>query len=173
MAAQPSPPFYVLLAHSSLSSSPAGALSNTLGHPTIQYHYTDDSPLSLLPNHPDEHVLILHHDPSSTATSTVQSISENLVVTGLRVEEAPGAALVDEGETRNDKMFIIETTGNDRPMTASYGDRKSAQAVLAQFKHRNDILRRALQYPKNNASLAIDAAGSQQATKPVSISIAT
>ena len=106
--AQPSPPFYVLLAHSSLSNTP-----NTLGHPSIQYHYTDDSPLSLLPNHSDDHVLVLHYDPNSPAAPTVQSVSKDLVVTGLRIEEAPGAAVADETGNRNSAMFIVETTAND------------------------------------------------------------
>ena len=104
--AQPSPPFYILLAHSSLSNLP-----NTLGHPSIQYHYTDDSPLSLLPNHSDDHVLVLHYD--HPAVPTVQSVSKDLVVTGLRIEEAPGATVADETGTRNSSMFIIETTAND------------------------------------------------------------
>ena len=106
--AQPSPPFYVLLAHSSLSNTP-----NTLGHPSIQYHYTDDSPLSLLPNHADDHVLVLHYDAKSSAAPTVQSVSKDLAVTGLRIEEAPGAAVADETGSRNSAMFIIETTAND------------------------------------------------------------
>jgi hypothetical protein len=139
--AQPSPPFYVLLAHSSLSNTP-----NTLGHPSIQYHYTDDSPLTLLPNHADDHVLVLHYDPKSPAAPIVQSVSKDLVVTGLRIEEAPGAAVADETGNRNSAMFIVETTANDPLMTASNGDRKSAQATLVQFKHRNKILRQAIQY---------------------------
>lgn len=102
------PPYYVLLAHSSLSNPP-----NTLAHPAIQYHHADDSPLSLLPTHPDDHVLVLHYDPESPATPTVQSVSKDLVVTGLRIEEAPGAAVADETGTRNNAMFIIETTAND------------------------------------------------------------
>ncbi|KAJ3505098.1 hypothetical protein NLJ89_g7593 [Agrocybe chaxingu] len=142
------PPFYVLLAHSTLSNLPAGAPSNTLGHPVIQYHYSDDAPLSLLPNQPGEHVLVLNYDPQS-APPTVQSISDNVVVTGLRLEEAPGAAADESGVQRNDTMFIIETTGNDNAMSASQGDRKSAQAILSHFKHRNAILRRALDYPAN------------------------
>lgn len=147
------PPFYVLLAHSSLSNPPTAALSNTLGHPVIQYHYADDSPLSLLPSHSDEHVLILNYDDNSSKP-TVQSISEKLSVVGLRREEAPGAAAEDETGTRNNTMFIIETTGNDQyvqlfnisillhsngvysPMTASHGDRKSVHEVLAQYKQR-------------------------------------
>jgi len=114
-----------------------------LGHPSVQYHYTDDSPLSLLPNHSDDHVLVLHYD---SAAPTVQSVSKDLVVTGLRIEEAPGAAVADETGTRNSAMFVIETTANDPLMTTSNSDRKSTQATLAQFKHRNRILRQAIQY---------------------------
>ena len=101
------PPYYILFAHSPLSSSTPGALSNTLGHPTIQYHYQDDSPLALLPQHPDEHVLVLDYDPDSTTQPTVQSLSKTLVTTGLRIEEAPGAAAAD---AKNDRMYIVETT---------------------------------------------------------------
>ena len=75
----------------------------------------DDSPLSLLPNHADDHVLVLHYDPKSPADPTVQSVSKDLVVTGLRIEEAPGAAVADETGNRNSAMFIIETTANNDP----------------------------------------------------------
>lgn len=78
-----------------------------MGHPTIQYHYQDDSPLALLPQHPDEHVLVLDYDPDSTTQPTVQSLSKTLVTTGLRIEEAPGAAAAD---AKNDRMYIVETT---------------------------------------------------------------
>lgn len=101
------PPYYILCAHSPLSSSTPGALSNTLAHPAIQYHYQDDSPLSLLPQYPDEHVLVLDYDSDPNAQSTVQSLSKTLVATGLRIEEAPGAATAD---AKNDRMYIIETT---------------------------------------------------------------
>lgn len=101
------PPYYILCAHSPLSSSTPGALSNTLAHPAIQYHYQDDSPLALLPQHSDEHVLVLDYDPDPNAPSTVQSLSKTLVATGLRIEEAPGAATAD---AKNDRMYIIETT---------------------------------------------------------------
>lgn len=107
------PPFYVLLAQSPLSNVSAGALSNTLAHPIIQYHYADDSPLSILPTQPNESVLVLNYD-SESAPPTVQSISNNLVVNGLRVEEAPGAVADDSKTQRNISMFIIETTINDQ-----------------------------------------------------------
>ncbi|KAJ7786010.1 hypothetical protein B0H16DRAFT_1488883 [Mycena metata] len=132
-------PFYILCSNAGLV------------HPTVQYHYTDDSPLALVP-HPHEHVLILDFDPQSNIPPTVQSISPSLSVTGLRVEEAPGAAAAaaEEGDaTRNDRMFIIETTAaaQDRPMDGSIGERKPPHAVLAQFKQRNAVLRRSLLYP--------------------------
>ncbi|KAF4623866.1 hypothetical protein D9613_001959 [Agrocybe pediades] len=143
-----SPPFYVLLAHSSLSSAPSAALSNTLGHPVIQYHYADDSPLSLLPTHPDEHILVLNYS-NDGPKPTVQSISPTLSVVGLKTEEAPGASVADETGTRNDTMFIIETSDNDHLLSSSHGDRKSGHAIIAQFKHRNQVLRKALQYPND------------------------
>lgn len=70
----------------------------------------DDSPLSILPTHPDENVLILNYDPISSQP-TVQSVSDSLVTTGLMVEEAPGAAA---DEQKNTSMFVIETTTNDQ-----------------------------------------------------------
>lgn len=129
------PPFYVLLAHSSLETAPSAALSNTLGHPVIQYHYADDSPLSLLPAHPDEHVLVLNYDSNTSAKPTVQSISDMLSVTGLRQEEAPGAAAEDETGTRNNTMFIIETTGNDQYVS-----------LIALAIHHHDILNKSLYF---------------------------
>lgn len=145
------PPFYLLLAHSPLSNLPTGALSNTLAHPVIQYHYADDSPLSIMPTQSDEHVLVFDYNPRSKMAN-IQSISDTLAVTGFRVEEAPGAVADEAGVNRNTSMFIVETTTNDqyvchqfrRPgytllfshMTATHMDRKAAQATLAQFKHR-------------------------------------
>ncbi|KAF9478050.1 hypothetical protein BDN70DRAFT_836867 [Pholiota conissans] len=152
MSAQPNPPFYVLVAQSTVSNIPAGALSNNLSHPVINYHYADDSPLSILPTHPDGHVLVMNYDRDSIQP-TVQSISADLSVTGLKLAEAPGAALADPAGTTNNVMFIIETTSDDRSMTGSNGERKAAQAVLAQFKHRNNVLRRALQYPNINTGI--------------------
>ncbi|KAJ7225807.1 hypothetical protein GGX14DRAFT_422456 [Mycena pura] len=161
------PPFYILCAHS--TSVPA--LPNpALVHTTVQYHYADDDPLAIVP-HTGEQVLVLDYDSSDSNTSalpTVQSISPSVAVTNVRDEEAPGAAAAaaDEGDlTRNDRMFIIETTAAldrfaptkcptrlltaARPMDGSMGERKPAHAVLAQFKQRNAVLRRALLYPSS------------------------
>ncbi|KAJ7462677.1 hypothetical protein B0H11DRAFT_2053774 [Mycena galericulata] len=90
------PPFYILLA-----ANPA------LVHPTIQYHYKDDPPRALVPK-PNEHVLVLDYHPE--APPVVQSISPSISVTGLRIEEAPGAAAETTDVPRNDRMFIIDTT---------------------------------------------------------------
>jgi len=119
-------------------------LNNKLIHPAIVYHYADDPPRSLVPQQ-DEHVLVLDHDPSG-ATPIVQSISPAISVTGLRIEEAPGAAT----ESSDDRMFIVDataTTTQDRPMESSISERKPPHAVLAQFKQRNAELRRSLLYP--------------------------
>jgi len=107
------PPFYLLLAHSPLSNLPTGAPSNTLAHPVIQYHYADDSPLSIMPTQPDEHVLVFDYNPTSKMAN-IQSISDTLAVTGFRVEEAPGAVADEAGVNRNTSMFIVETTTNDQ-----------------------------------------------------------
>ncbi|KAJ7293290.1 hypothetical protein C8J57DRAFT_1268647 [Mycena rebaudengoi] len=132
------PPYYVL------------CRSTLLTHPNIQYHYADDNPLALLP-HNNEHVLLL----DLTDPPTVQSISPDIAVTALKIEEAPGAAA--EGDpTRNDRMYIIETTLKDRSMDSStMGERKPPHIVLAQFKQRNAVLRRALLYPENPGSAVL------------------
>lgn len=108
------PPYYILVSHSNLSNnitaSGVGTSSTSLGHPIIQYHYADDSPLSLLPQTQDEHVLVLDYDGSRTLP-TIKSTSSRLALTGIKVSEAPGAAAAhDELKiNRNDKMYILET----------------------------------------------------------------
>ena len=104
------PPFYILCSSSPISATVPGAPSTTLGHPTIQYQYADDSPFVLLPQTQDEQVLVLDWDPNTAPASapTVRSISRNVAVTAVRVAEAPGAAAEDE--VRNDRMYILETT---------------------------------------------------------------
>lgn len=115
MTSTTEPPFYILVSHSSiLNNTPTPSTSSaTLGHPIIQYQYTDDSPLSLVPQAPDEHVLVLDYDPVNglSGVPNIKSISRNLAVTGVKVSEAPGAtAAHDELRiTRNDKMYILET----------------------------------------------------------------
>ncbi|RXW18243.1 hypothetical protein EST38_g7612 [Candolleomyces aberdarensis] len=140
------PPFYVLVAHHSTSQPPS---SNNLRHPAIQYHYADDPPLTVLPEHPGEHVLVLNYDDP---VPTAQSVSDSLIVTGLKVEEAPGAAAAsaEENDGKNDRMFIIETLRDERPPTPPHEERKSANAILTQFKRRNQMIRDALRYPSDS-----------------------
>jgi hypothetical protein len=115
MTSTTGPPFYILLSHSTVrdDETPSSTSLKTLGHPIIQYHYADDSPLALVPQNPDEHVLVLDYDPSSTPSNvpTVKSISRTMAVTGVKVSEAPGAAAAHEELKikRNDKMYILET----------------------------------------------------------------
>ncbi|KAM6498270.1 hypothetical protein JOM56_006218 [Amanita muscaria] len=161
------PPYYILFAHAPLSSANPGALSNTLRHPTVQYHYQDDPLLSLLPQHPDEHVLVLDYDPDSAAIPTVQSLSKTLVVTGLRIDEAPGAAAADEGDVKNDKMYTIETTEIEDPVISTpQNDKNSAHNALDKFKRRNALLRRALQYPNDSESSEFEHSTSQTTIPP-------
>ncbi|KAH6917213.1 hypothetical protein BKA70DRAFT_1251622 [Coprinopsis sp. MPI-PUGE-AT-0042] len=137
------PPYYVFVALNNTSTSQPTS-STTLRHPRIQYHYADDSPLSLLPEHPDEHVLLLD---AGISTATVHSISPELITTGLKIEDAPAASTVDA--TDGSRMYIIEAARDERTATPAHGleERKPATAILAQFKARNQMIRRALQYP--------------------------
>ncbi|KAF9066006.1 hypothetical protein BDP27DRAFT_1331261 [Rhodocollybia butyracea] len=128
------PPYYILF-----STQPA-----SLGHPIIQYQYADDSPLALLPQHPDEQVLLLEYNEN--ASVTVTSTSRTLAVKGVKSEEAPGAAAENK---HNDKMYIIEaTTMSKTDKLHLPGDLPSPQSLIAQFKQRNLAIREALAYPE-------------------------
>ncbi|KZP12032.1 hypothetical protein FIBSPDRAFT_799455 [Athelia psychrophila] len=157
-----SPPYYILVSQSALAGG-NGSPPITLGHPSIQYHYADDSPLALLPQSADEHVLILDHC-ASDRVPTMKSISRDLAVTGIRVSEAPGAkAAHDELKIKqNDKMYILETcstTEADRAVEdASQSDLQSVQSILSRFKQRNGVLHGVLDYPdtsKGNAAILL------------------
>jgi hypothetical protein len=145
------PPYYVFVAVNNTSTSQP----TSLRHPRIQYHYADDSPLSLLPEHPDEHVLLLDAGIAS-ATATVHSISPELITTGLKIEDAPAASTLDA--TDGSRMYIVEAARDERSVfspaalqythstplhdqrtaTSAHGleERKPATAILAQFKAR-------------------------------------
>jgi hypothetical protein len=118
MATQP--PYFILVSQSDLNSSTQSQppISTTLSHPTIQYHYQDDSPSLLFPRSPDEQVLLLHYDPTRPSPQPVaKSISPSVAVTGVKVADAPGAAAEGGENVSNDEMFILETTitaGEDR-----------------------------------------------------------
>lgn len=102
------PPHYIILTQSQLSpssSTRAEPTAQTLVHPIIHYHYADDPPLSLLPTNPNQSYIILDVDPADPSqTPIVNSISEDMVVVGVKVNDAPGA----EGD-RNARMYTIET----------------------------------------------------------------
>jgi hypothetical protein len=114
--------------------------------PEIRYHYTDDSPLALLPpaaasttggasssssapyiildwnpvlenvGAPESETLV----PTTTAgyTPEVRSISEGTMVVGVKVSPAPGVSdAVDHGHNSN--MYVIDTTASTAPPNAN------------------------------------------------------
>ncbi|KAF9229491.1 hypothetical protein BS17DRAFT_771528, partial [Gyrodon lividus] len=109
------PPYYIIVAHSSLQHISSCQSSSTLAHADIEYRYNDDSPLLLLPRHPDEHVLVLNHDPANPTRPTVKSASSQLALSGMKVLPAPGAS-ADEDANRNDHMYVLEvaSTSDDQ-----------------------------------------------------------
>lgn len=114
MTASPEPPYYLLVSLSSLKHS-SGFSSSSLAHANVEYRYADDSPLTLLPRHPDEHLLVLNHDPAKGEIPTVQSTSTHMAVTSVKVSIAPGAS-TNEDHGRNDSMFVLEvaSTSDDQ-----------------------------------------------------------
>ena len=108
-------PYYVLVSPSSQTQSPAATGSTTpvLIHPVLQYHYANDSPLSLLPISPNEHVLVLDYDTLTPQCARAQSISGSSAVTGIKVTEAPGAASAEGSAGWCNNMFVLETTTFD------------------------------------------------------------
>ena len=104
-------PYYALVS-TAQSTAPSGPITPVLNHPVLQYHYANDSPLSLLPRTPDEQVLVLDYNPLTPQFTRVQSISGSAAVTGIKVTEAPGAG--SEGDAGWCKsMFVLETTTFD------------------------------------------------------------
>ncbi|TFK94284.1 hypothetical protein K466DRAFT_657816 [Polyporus arcularius HHB13444] len=160
-AASPStdPPYYVLIAHSQSLNNPSVPASTSLSHPVIEYHYADDPANSLLPQYPGEHVLVLDFDPARPASPTVKSLSADLVVSAVKVADAPGAAVAGEPALRNNSMYVIETMTKpvDNPTVAVEDDEQNVHAVLARFKQRNVALRRILDYPHGNGVAGPDA----------------
>ena len=84
----------------------------TLTHPTIQYQFRDDPPLSY-PNTQHAHVLVMDYDPASSELVQVQSLSPQLAVISLKVSDAPGAgSITEDDEQKNNKMYVIETVAH-------------------------------------------------------------
>ncbi|PCH33573.1 hypothetical protein WOLCODRAFT_93757 [Wolfiporia cocos MD-104 SS10] len=145
MSAPEDPPYYILVSHDSPPSIPSAAPSTSLSHPTIEYHYADDSPHSLLPRYPGEQIIVLDYDPTKGPTPTIKSLSKDLAVTGLRIADAPGAGVTAE-DPRNNKMYILEAMTLPEE-TRDEEDHQSPHTILARFRQRNAILRSALEYP--------------------------
>ncbi|KAI6117238.1 hypothetical protein EDD16DRAFT_1481593, partial [Pisolithus croceorrhizus] len=85
----------------------AAQTSSVLAHVDIQYRHTDDSPLSLLPSHPDEHVFVLYHDPDNPTAPTIKSTSSQFALSGVKVSQAPGAGMDDD---KNSNMYVLQVT---------------------------------------------------------------
>lgn len=102
------PPYYILVAHSSLQHNSAGQ-NSALIHADIEYRYADDSPLSLLPQFPDENLLVFNYDPANATKPTISSTSSQLALSGVKVLPAPGAR-AGEDASKNDNMYILEVT---------------------------------------------------------------
>ncbi|KAM5535391.1 hypothetical protein V8D89_010913 [Ganoderma adspersum] len=147
------PPYYVLISHSQCLNNATAPTSTSLSHPVIEYHYADDAPASLLPRHTGEHVLVLDYDPGRSGAPIVKSLSPDLVVSALKVADAPGAAVVGESAMANNNMYVIETMPKPTDNPAPEADEQHVHAVLTQFQQRNAILRRILDYPNANLSL--------------------
>ncbi|EPQ60853.1 hypothetical protein GLOTRDRAFT_124597 [Gloeophyllum trabeum ATCC 11539] len=150
--ASTSPPYYVLVSRSTLRTDDHAPAGSILSHPVIQYQYVDDSPLSLLPESEDEHVLVLDWDPAA-APPTGRSLSKGLSVTGVKITDAPGAGIADEEDRKNDKMYILDAVmaPEARSQDDSQEEEKDAMVALSRFKDMNAVLRRALDYPDFSA----------------------
>lgn len=148
MTTSTEPPYYLLVSHSSLQHS-SGLSSNSLAHTSVEYRYADDSPLILLSRHPDEHVLVLNHDPAKGDMPMVQSTSSHMAVTGIKVSVAPGAS-ANEDHSTNDNMYVLEvvsTSDDHLSMDSSHVHLQNPQAILSRFKQRNTVLRCVFDYP--------------------------
>ncbi|EJF66629.1 hypothetical protein BD309DRAFT_949702 [Dichomitus squalens] len=156
-SASTDPPYYVLISHSQSLNIPSVPTSTSLSHPVIEYHYADDAPISLLPQYPGEHVLVLDYDPGRPGTPTVKSLSPDLVVSALKVADPPGASVAGEPAiTNNSNIYVIETIPKPPDNSAAEGDEQHVHAVLAQFKQRNAVLRRILDYPYGNGASPVN-----------------
>ncbi|KAF8507058.1 hypothetical protein F5888DRAFT_1936375 [Russula emetica] len=145
-------PYYVLVSPSSQTQSSAATGSTTpvLNHPVLQYHYANDSPLSLLPRSPNEHVLVVDYDPLTPQCTRAQSISGSSAVTGTKVTEAPGAGSAEGSAGWCNSMFVLETTTFDSRVPTDEGDPRT---VLAQYKQNNAIIQKVLDYETTTSDL--------------------
>ena len=113
--AEEHPPHYILVSQSPLPSGPTTTRLpyKSFTHPLIEYHYADDLPHALLPQNPQEHVLVLDYDPTNATPPIAQSLSTDLAVLGVKATEAPasGSATDDNpNPKKNSQIYVIETT---------------------------------------------------------------
>jgi len=149
--AEENPPHFILVSQSPLPSGSTASRPSykSFTHPVIEYHYADDLPHALLPQNPQEHVLVLDYDPTNATPPVAQSLSTDLAVLGVKATEAPasGPATDDSpNPKKNGQIYVIETTQIPSETLDEY-DVDSGQAVISEFKQRNKILRAALEYP--------------------------
>lgn len=109
------PPRYVLLSTTSLSTNGPSRSADVspFVHPaSISYQYADDPPLQLLPLGLDTLIVMDVDEISVDSTPAVRSLSEGVVVTGVRVSEVPGASIAPslalEDVAANPNMYVIE-----------------------------------------------------------------
>lgn len=151
MTSSRTPPYYVLASHNTLQPSASTQTSSILAHVDIQYRHADDSPLSLLPSHPDEHVFVLYHDPDNPTAPTIKSTSSQFALSGVKVSQAPGAGMDDD---KNPNMYVLQVTssvGADPShvdLESSQACLRDPQALVTRFKQRNHAIRRILEYPE-------------------------
>ncbi|KAI6155011.1 hypothetical protein BKA82DRAFT_4432330 [Pisolithus tinctorius] len=154
-ASSSAPPYYVLASHNTLQSSTSAQPSSVLAHVDIQYRHADDSPLSLLPSHPDEHVFVLYHDPDNLTAPTIKSTSSQFALSGIKVSLAPGATM---GEDKNPNMYVLQVTSIDADsshvsLESSQAYPQNPQALVTRFKQRNHAIRSILEYTGRGAEI--------------------
>ncbi|EKM60982.1 uncharacterized protein PHACADRAFT_247247 [Phanerochaete carnosa HHB-10118-sp] len=113
--AEENPPYYILVSQSPLPSGSTASRPpyQSFTHPIIEYHYADDLPHALLPQNPQEHVLVLDYDPTSTISPVAQILSTELAVLSVKATAAPasGPATDDSpNPKKNGQIYVIETT---------------------------------------------------------------
>ncbi|KAI6006519.1 hypothetical protein F5J12DRAFT_831247 [Pisolithus orientalis] len=136
-ASSRAPPYYVLASHNTLQSTTSAQPSTVLAHVDIHYRHADDSPLSLLPSHPDEHVFVLYHDPDNPTAPTIRSTSSQFSLSGIK--------------DKNPNMYVLQVTSIDADsshvnLESSQAYPQNPQALVTRFKQRNYAIRNILEY---------------------------
>ncbi|KAL1748901.1 hypothetical protein HDZ31DRAFT_59787 [Schizophyllum fasciatum] len=121
LPASSAPPHYILVSH-----------AGVLAHAPITYHYADDPALALLPETPEEHVVLLNWcaAPSSSATTTasptpVPHTTTNTTPLTSPSASTPSARIAHSESTINPDHLVEErvTAQSLSPMLAVTGVR--------------------------------------------------